>query len=389
VSERRRALPTWFLADVLAPFAAVRALLLVAAWYARQFAPSWTYYHPVAATRGWTYLPWWALDVWGRWDASWYLGLAEHGYAPPAEPGRQSNLAFFPLFPLLVRGLHALVPAAQQGVTARYLCALAVASAAALAGLALVHAWVRAEFGDAALARRTVLVAILFPGGFFLSCAYSESTFLLASAAALHALARGRPAAAGVAGLLAALTRPTGVLLALPIAVAARRRSETATPNPRRRRWLLAAALPPLGLLLHAANLWRVSGDPLAFLHAQVAWGRGLALPWGFLFWRPGTHPWTAPIDRAAIVLFLALGLALLLRERRAGLAAYALLSIAPLVLSGTPMSATRLVAAVFPAFVPLARAAAGERFGPLVYAALAALQALLFAAWTRFHWVA
>jgi hypothetical protein len=189
------------------------------------------------------------------------------------------------------------------------------------------------------------------------------------------------------------------VLLAVPIALAAargrwRRGTETGTGTGRGsgttgRRWLAAALLPPLGLLLHAANLWRVSGDPLAFFHAQAAWGRGLTVPWAFLFWRPGTHPCTAPIDRAAIVLFLLLGLALLLRERRPGLAAYALLSLAPVVLSGTPMSATRLVAVLFPALVPLARALASERAAPLLCAALAALQALLFAAWARFHWVA
>ena len=42
-----------------------------------------------------------------RWDAGWYLGLAEGGYAyPNLSPDgrvRPSNLAFFPLFPWLVR----------------------------------------------------------------------------------------------------------------------------------------------------------------------------------------------------------------------------------------------------------------------------------------------
>lgn len=406
----------WFVADVLGPFALSRALLLVVGWYASQFAPSWNYFLPRAATRGWTYLPTFALDVWAKYDTAWYLDLAWNGYRLPAEPGWQSNLAFFPLFPLLTRGAYALVPAGWQGQPALYLCGLAVANVAAIGSLALVHAWVRAEVpgpDGPRLARRVVLLALAFPAGFFLSCAYSESLFLLASAASLWALARGRPLAAGAAGLAAALTRPTGVLLAVPIALAAicargARGPAKADPAETRasappgappaqsaaaphagRAALLAALLPPLGLLLHAANLWRVSGEPLAFLHVQAAWGRGLSPPWELLFSRAGTHPFTAPLDRAAVLLFVGLGVALLVREKRAALGAYVLLSLLPIVLSGTAMSATRLVAVLFPALLPLARIAGGERAGPALFATFAALQALLFAAWSRFHWVA
>jgi hypothetical protein len=156
-------------------------------------------------------------------------------------------------------------------------------------------------------------------------------------------------------------------------------------------RWpgLVGAALPGVGLALHAANLWRVSGDPLAFLHVQASWGRGLAAPWAFLLDRPGLHPWTAPLDRAAILLFLGLAILLLARERRAGAGTYVLLSLVPMVLSGTPMSATRLVAVLFPALVPLARLAGRGPLGAGIVAALAVVQALLFVAWSRFHWVA
>jgi hypothetical protein len=378
-----------FARDVLAPFVALRAALLAVAWYATQFAPSWTYFQPVAAARGWTYLPAAALDVWGKYDTSWYLAIALGGYAPGAA-GAQSSLAFFPLYPLLVRSGHALLPAAWHGQASAYLVALAIANAAALAALALVRAWALAVTGDAAVARRLVLLALLFPGAFFLSCAYSESLFLALTAGAFVALARGRPGVAGACGLLAALTRPTGVLVAVPILLASRRptATPTPTPTPSSTRTSISpwwpALLPPLGLALHAANLWRVSGEPLAFLHAQAAWGRGLATPWACLLDRPGLHPWMAPVDRGAILLVLALGLALW-RTQRAG-AAYVLLSLAPLVLSGTPMSAVRLVAPLFPALLPLALR---ERAFVPAACGFAALQALLFAAWSRFHWVA
>src|SRR5690349_14629922 len=39
-----------------------------------------------------------ALDAWNRWDAAWYIPIADSGYAP--DPLRS---AFFPVYPMLVR----------------------------------------------------------------------------------------------------------------------------------------------------------------------------------------------------------------------------------------------------------------------------------------------
>ena len=33
----------------------------------------------------------WAIDVWGRWDSGWFLGIAQHGYADPANRPRSSR----------------------------------------------------------------------------------------------------------------------------------------------------------------------------------------------------------------------------------------------------------------------------------------------------------
>jgi hypothetical protein len=42
-----------------------------------------------------------------RWDAGWYVEIARDGYR--YEPGVPSNAAFFPLYPLLIRAVHALL----------------------------------------------------------------------------------------------------------------------------------------------------------------------------------------------------------------------------------------------------------------------------------------
>ncbi|GEJ56874.1 mannosyltransferase family protein [Anaeromyxobacter diazotrophicus] len=375
-------------AAVLYPFLLTRAGLLLVAWFAAQFAPSWTYFDPTGAARGWSRLPWLALDVWGRYDTAWYLDLARHGYRPPAELLReQSNLAFFPLYSWLVRaGTALLPPAARAGEAGPYLVAVALANACALLGLALVYLVVRDAFSDERLARRTALYLLLFPAGFFLSCAYTESLYLALAAGTFWLAQRERWAWAAATGLLLGLTRASGILVApaLGLLYLSQRGWRL-----RAVRWdALAITAAPAGLLAHAVHLALLTGDPLALFHAQAAWHRAVAAPWRTLLEPAAFHPKMGPLELAGAVLFLALGLALL-ALRRWALAAFALLSLAPVLLSGTLMSATRFLAVVFPAFIPLAKAGEREAVDRAVVILFTFAQALLFFAWSRFYWVA
>ncbi len=42
------------------------------------------------------------LDGWSEGDSGWYYGIATYGYF--YNPGQQSSIAFFPSYPLTVRG---------------------------------------------------------------------------------------------------------------------------------------------------------------------------------------------------------------------------------------------------------------------------------------------
>jgi Mannosyltransferase (PIG-V) len=373
-----------FAGAVLYPFLLTRAGLLLVAWFGRQFAPSWTYASPVGATRGWQHVPELTLDVWGRYDTWWYRDLATHGYRPTADLlQQQSNLAFFPLYPALVRALHALLPAARQGYEARYTIAVALSNACALAALWLVFTLVRDRWRDEGLARRVVVYLLLFPAGFFLSCAYSESLYLALAAAALLLGQRGRWWAAGLCAALATLSRSSGILVAPALAVLYLQQDGK---EPRSRRDALALLLAPAALAAHGAYLAHLSGDALALFHTQAAWGRTLTSPWATLA-RP-FHPSMGPFELAGVALFLVSGGALLL-QRQYALATLALLSLGPILLSGTLMSATRFLAVVFPAFVPLAQLGRSELADRGVMVIFALSQAALFVAWSRFYWVA
>ncbi len=46
------------------------------------------------------------VNLQARWDANWYLGIVTEGYHfVPNQPGLQQSVAFFPAYPLLVRGV--------------------------------------------------------------------------------------------------------------------------------------------------------------------------------------------------------------------------------------------------------------------------------------------
>jgi hypothetical protein len=373
-----------FLRAVLLPFVWTRLLLVGVAWFGAQMSSSWTYPFPEAARRGWAFVPG-ALDAFGRWDAHWYLDVAARGYELRGPLGSvQSNLAFFPLYPWTVRAVHALLPPSWRGEGSLYLCAIAVSNGAALLGLWLLWRLAHEVTGDDEASSRTVLYALLFPAGFVLSAPYPESLFLLLSVGALLAATRGRLLLAGGLGMLLALTRPGGVLIAVPLAWLAFTRD-----GARQAGALAALALPPLGLAVHAAQLWRVTGDPLALFHAQAAWGRALTTPWRTLLHPRDLHAWLGPVEAASLGLVAALGAWLAARRETRALGMWALVSLVPVLLSGTLLSSTRFAAVAFPAFLALGMLARRPGLDRAVVVAFSFGQAILFLFWSRFFWVA
>ena len=191
-----------------------------------------------------------------RWDAVWFLAIADGGY-DGARP------AFFPLYPGLA-GLAGLV------VRSDAVAALLVSGAAALAALVLVHRLAALELGER-YARPAVLVVAFFPTSLFLSAMYSESLFLALSLGAFLAARREAWLMAGVAGALAAATRSIGIALVLPLALLwweGRRGRDGA--------WI---ALVPLGLAGYCGFLAATGEDPLAPFEAQEVWMRAFAGP--------------------------------------------------------------------------------------------------------------
>lgn len=139
-----------------------------------------------------------------RWDASWYLQIAQSGYG-----GNLARTAFFPLYPLLI---HVVTWVVRSPVIAGALISLAAFAVA----LTLLYRLVRLDHSPR-IAQVTVMLLAFFPMALFFSAVYTESLFLALSLATIYAARRGHWVWAGVFGMLAAITRDGGVLLFVPV----------------------------------------------------------------------------------------------------------------------------------------------------------------------------
>ena len=203
------------------------------------------------------------------WDAGWFLRVAvngyPHGYTYDMAGRLQGNeLAFFPFYPMLIRGVAALgINPGTAAIAVSWLASIGAAIALHLLGTSL--------YG-----KRTgwALVAICCtaPVSVVLSMAYSEGLFLALVAGMLVAARRKVWWAAGLLGLGASLTRPTGAAAALALAVAA----VLAVRRSREKAWqpIGAAVVALAGVPLFLTWVGLRVGDPGAWFRIQAAgWG--------------------------------------------------------------------------------------------------------------------
>jgi hypothetical protein len=202
----------------------------------------------------------WTLD---RWDGHWYRMVARGGYL--LVPGRQSDPAFFPLYPIMLRILHAV--GLGWGVAGPLLSNLAF-----LLGLVLFYRLSQEMFSEP-LARRATTYLAIFPLSYVFSMTYPESVVLVLVLAAPLAALRGRWWLAAACAGAAALARPEGLFLVFPLAAIAWRQRESLSPT--RRGAAGAAVLAPIAAIAsYSLYLATVLHDPLAWSQAERAWGR-------------------------------------------------------------------------------------------------------------------
>jgi len=335
------------------------------------------------------------LEIWSRWDSEWYLLIADVGYAGPEVERQFEGLSvgyepeaaagFLPLYPLLIRMLSPLLGGVGAGVLISNLCLAAA--------LVLLFRLTSREAGGGDKGRTAGLAAcaalLVYPMSLFLSAVYAESLFLVLSLAVFCLAREGRFAWAGLAGACAAITRPFGVLLVLPVALEwwELRRQGRASASA----WVWTLPIPAAlgGFMVYCANRF---GEPDAFLARQTRWRGGMSGPWrAFVRWweaGPAAHGAHDSTLELCIALAFVAALPFIVRRLRAPLSAYAVVAIL-LPLCSTLWSFGRFALTVFPVFMLAGISwAEGRRRLVLAYGfAGATLSGLLMALYANWWW--
>ena len=375
------------------------------------------------------------------WDAAHYLRLSEVGYAHEVP-----SCAFYPLWPLLVRG------AAPLFGGSHLVAGLVLSNLFSLSAWVLFHRSVARRWGEGA-ANWSLVFLLAFPGALFFQFNYSESLFLLLVLLLWWGLEARRYGWAWLAACLLPLTRGVGVFAVLPIAwyvlepvrewgaeIAARERKEhkgggfffavsafwrgvrsavrpaaepgvppgTQVGKPAIRQtwqsalrgslvsrgWLLAGPL--VGWAVYLTLMWHWTGDPFEGFKAQKHWGvHSISNLWNVpkfvvgLFTPYEWHEFPSSVLDRCLFLVLLNCVPILWRLDKGLLVWTYMLGVLP-AMSGTFTSYTRFASCAFPVFIAL-----GVFFAPrerrwgryALLAVFATLHVVLVWRFVNFRW--
>ena len=141
------------------------------------------------------------------WDGDWYASIVTNGYDEVLLEG----IRFFPGYIFAGRFFNSFIPGSAA------VSLILIANIASLITLMAIKKLVLIEKGSEELAKRSVWLLSVFPSAFVLTWAYAESLFLALSIFCFVALRKEQWKIVIFCSFAAALVRPTGLLLTIPI----------------------------------------------------------------------------------------------------------------------------------------------------------------------------
>ena len=209
------------------------------------------------------------LDIWGIWDSGYYLDIAKRGYADNQDfqfpvsiidneyGKRQTNYGFFPLYPILIK-LVAII------VRDYYTSALIISNLCFLAAGYFLYKLVKIHFNDK-VAKGAVKYLFFFPTAFIYSGVITESLALLTIVLFFYYAEMEKWLRSSVFAALLSLTKFTGFLTLIPLALIARYKGEFKNSG-----FWLASMLIPITLSLFLGYTWITSGSPLTHFDTKI-----------------------------------------------------------------------------------------------------------------------
>ena len=319
-------------------------------------------------------------------DAGWYQLIAVEGYRTPATGAdlghwhgsdvHQTEWAFFPLYPWLVRAISAItglgVPAAMLLLGAIFSCIVAVLAMNLFTFLKgpVVAVW-------------STFALFMQPFGIYFHLGMTEGLFLAALLGSFISVANRSWIGLAVCTTALVLTRPNGLFL-LPVLLlfaAEVDGMDSRSSLNRPEYWIKRAApllFPVTAFAAYCVFQWQRTGDAFAFSSAQAGWARSFTLPFEGFF---NGGDIATQFDSWYTLVLLAV---LILLWKRLPLSFNILLGISILLplFSGSVASMPRFTTILFPLFLLAGEWLAASRWRYPVLAVCFAAQLFWFGLW-------
>ncbi len=329
-------------------------------------------------------------NMWTRWDSGWYLTIIERGYQWVDPSKGPSNVAFFPLYPFLVKIFS--FPLESNP----FLVGTVLSSLFLLAGLIYFYKLVALDY-KSETAYRALLLLLIFPLSFFFVSFYTESLFFFLCVASIYHGRKGQFFAASIFGFFAAFTRLVGAGLFIVLIVEYLQQKEWRISKIRANigyPWIVT-----LGLFGYMYLLKVRFGNALLFFQTQAAWHRSMQNPWPMLhdyYWplvlNAATYADKLLLAHAFDFFFFVFGVILIVLcffFVRFSYALFALFAFVPPVLTGSLESMGRYLVVIFPVFILLARATKWKPLEILYVTLMTPLLAYGIWLFVNWNWVA
>jgi hypothetical protein len=314
---------------------------------------------------------------WLNFDGRNYLGIALHGYYVT---GGQNLRGFFPLYPLLIKGII------LTGLNPIYF-GLALSTVFFLLSLILLYKY--------SSSKKAIILLILSPTAFYFLALYTESIFLSFVLCFFLSLKHKKYLYATIAAILASTTKVVGFALPAILLFSVLKNFKTN----KKVQWI--TLLSPLGIVSILSYFFISTGDPLIFIKSQLTYNRRIGILSPILAFSDWTHkvfigpqpifdsPYVYPI--IVLELFSSIFILIMIVKTFRKIPKpewwYLTLSFLPVIFSGSLWSVPRYGLVMFPITIYLSKIFTGNKFIILCVASFS-LQIILAALFLRGYWV-
>lgn len=209
------------------------------------------------------------MNMFYKWDSQWYMTVVGNGYS--YIPGKESNVGFFPLFPLLVKMLSLAFGNPK-------LMGFIISNICLFSGAIYLYKLIMLDFKNPNVAMKAIFFMFISPVSFFFSIFYTEGLFLFLAVSSFYYARKKQWLIASILGFFISLTRSVGVFIIIPLIIEYFDMDFKSFKIDFKiiKKNILYLALIPAGLFSHMLYLYFKVNDAFAYFNAQgKGWNRG------------------------------------------------------------------------------------------------------------------